>query len=211
MASRYQRRAAARYSASGCMSRLSEYAARPVNTVSARRSWRARAARVCSAIRSRPAAVSGPASTSRDSSTVSRPRSFLTIAAQSSGQGHRLTAKQLLMPSLARISALITGLLGAGQGQVAGVHVVVQGAVAGVGLGDRAGAVGGGDGLGDVSVDAGAQAGQHRGAGGGGVAGEVDHGGSGDVGLDLVPQRDPRAAAGDPQLGGLGGGACEGV
>ena len=93
-----------------------------MNTVSARRPWRTRAARVCSASRSRPAGVSGPASRSRDSSTVSRPRSFFTIAAQSSGHGHRLTAKQLLMPSLARISVRISGLLRPGQGQVAGVH-----------------------------------------------------------------------------------------
>src|SRR5580658_167154 len=207
MACLYQRRAAARYSASGCMSRLSEYAARPVNVVSARRPCRLRAARVWSAIRSRPARVSGPSSWSRDSSTRSRPRSLATMAAQSSGRGQRLTAKQLLTPSLARISAHLRS----GQGQVAAVHVVVERAVAGVRLGDRAGAIRRRDRLGDIVVDAGAQAGQHRGPGRGGVAGDADDGGARDVGLDLVPERDPRAAARYPQLGGRPGGALQDV
>src|ERR1700739_1044561 len=91
-------------------------------------------------------------------------RSSATIEAQSSGCGHRLTAKQLLMPSRARISVLISGPLRSGQGLVAAAHVVVETAEAGVGLGGRAGPVGDRDGLRRVGVDARAKPGQGRGA-----------------------------------------------
>ena len=51
--------------------------------------------------------------------------------------------------------------------------------MAGVGVGGRAGTVDGFDGLGDIGVDAGAQPGQGRGPGRGGVAGNADDGGAG--------------------------------